>query len=678
MSRVAFCALAIGVICAATPVRADTTDVWQPDSVAQVDTARTFRPPPRPLPDSTQNRAFMDSLRASIRAADTTEADTTVPAHVRRFVPYEQLFDSSTNAVDQIRDPVRFPLPAPAHLATVDLAGWLVLQPSVDIDDANGPGEVRYDRRWGLIDRHRWWSDNSGAETDWLRLSFPQMARTDLNAVPVMLYDSVSLGEQLYLRRDTDWPYHARSSYFLRQGDYGETYSQGEFRRLFAPGFGVDLGFGFYENDGATFSNKRDNRHLRLRVVGPLRENLFWDVRFRQFRDKTQPRLPVPYSAAALQRDDLDYLLEGIIYRPTDSTGAHGPWAVGFTQQSGKHDIHMSSSDYHLESHADSYTLRAKRLTYGWLVEGRAALENLHVADAEPSRWGATIAASRAWFFANGTSASLRGALSDWDTDPPAPEIDAAVRFPVQLLALHPALRVQRHRNVPYLFDRIGEPRELMLTASQSSRATYYVERGDPSLPSEWRNEVSLNLFDAGNDSSRAGFGINAHASYVEDYTRWLDVATTPDSAVYTPVAGDVRQAGVRLYWTAPLFWKFVTWVNYGFNYAELLDHERLPEYYPHSASWVLSWIAPKFHYGIDIRLNSAVLYWYGDNRIQVTDYASSPHVVRWDLSAEATMRSFTFHYSVQNLANFPYRTQQGEDFAGRRMRFGIAWHFID
>jgi len=127
-----------------------------------------------------------------------------------------------------------------------------------------------------------------------------------------------------------------------------------------------------------------------------------------------------------------------------------------------------------------------------------------------------------------------------------------------------------------------------------------------------------------------------------------------------------------------PLFWKFESWTGYAFKYAESIDHARLPGYNPHKATWVLSWIAPQIRYGIDLRLNSTLIWWYGDRRIEPTPYTSSPHVLRWDISASAQMRSFVFHFSMQNVPNFPYRTREGEEHAVRALHFGFDWRFLD
>ncbi|MBD3297370.1 MAG: hypothetical protein GF341_01850 [candidate division Zixibacteria bacterium] len=665
--------MTVAVIGLATTALADTTDTAPtPDSLTIPD---TLQGPPSPSETIDEDRSRFDSLMATLRG-DTAEADTAEPVRVRDFRAIETLFDSTRQTIRHIREPFQPSLPSPRDLATVDMAGWLVLQPTVDVNNAAGPGGTRYSSRWGLIDRRQWWVDDAGESFDWLRLGFPQAARADVNVVPVFLYDSVALREKLYLGRETEWPYHARSSYFLGQGYYGETYSQGIFRRLFAPGFGIDLGFGFYENDGTSFNQNYDNRHLRLRVVGPVGDNLFWNFRFNQFRDQSLRPPPAPFSGVVPIRDDLLNVLEGTIYRPTDSTGTVTPWIAGLTRQQGKHDIRESGSGYRFVTHTDRFDLWTQHLLRGWLIDARAVLETLEIEDDEPSRWGVSVSGANSFAFGESTDASVEWTFSDWDTDPPAPEGALALRLPHTFAGLRPGVRVQRSRIIPTLFDRLGTYRDYPITGGLTLN---YAEAGNPDLNAEWRNDVSVSLVHEADTANAFEFGVTAKAGYVENYTTWEEtLSSTNDVTISTPVSRDARHVGAAVTMSTSLPWQFATWFNYAFKYAEDLNHDELTAYNPHAASWVLSWIAPKLRYNIDIRLNSTLLWWYGDSRYPVTLYTSSPHVVRWDLSASARMQSFTFHYSLQNVTNFPYRTESGGDLAVQRMRFGIAWQFID
>lgn len=664
--------IAVWLMACPTAVADSIDTASPPDTLTAPDSADTAS---LPVLESEEERARFDSLLASLRA-DSAETDTTTPAQVRRFHAVETLFDSARQTIRVIQEPFRPIMPAPQDLATVDIADWLVLQPTVDVNDASGPGMTRYSSRWGLVDRRQWWEDNAGESFDWLRLGFPQSARADLNVIPVFLYDSITLRDRLYLQRETDWPYHARSSYFLRQGYYGETYSQGKFRRLFAPGFGIDLGFGFYENDGTSFNQDHGNRHLRLRLVGPAGESLFWNFRYSQFRDRSFHKAPAPYGSAVPRRDDLLNVVEGTIYRPTDSTGTIRPWIVGLTLQQGKHDIRDAVSGYKLETHSDQFALWTHQTLLGWFIEARGVLQTLTLEDDSPSRWGASVRGRRAFEVGSQTDAALDWTVSDWETDSPAPEGSLALRLPPVAGGLRPGLTVSRTRIVPALFDRLETRRTYPITGGITSN---YAEFGDPALGAEWRNDVSVTFGRDDDSVASATFAITGKAGYVENYTTWQETYSAAlDTTRLTPLARDVRHAGAALTMFTRLPWKFATWFNYAFKYAEELDHEELTGYYPHAASWVLSWIAPKLRYNIDIRLNSTLLWWTGDSRYAVTPYASSPNVVRWDLSGTARMQDFTFYYSLQNVTNFPYRTESGGEFAVQRMRFGIAWQFID
>ncbi|GAB4317795.1 MAG: hypothetical protein Kow0074_06600 [Candidatus Zixiibacteriota bacterium] len=652
---------------------ADTTDTAPTgDTLPARDSADTVL---RPALETEEERARFDSLLASLRA-DSVEADTSTPVRVRRFVAIESLFDSTRQTIRRIEEPFQPSLPPPQDLATVDVADWLVLQPIVDVNDAAGPGTTRYSSRWGLIDRRQWWVDNDGESFDCPRLGFPQTARADLNVIPVFLYDSVSLRDRLYLIRESEWPYHARSSYFLRQGYYGETYSQGKFRRLFAPGYGIDLGFGFYENDGTSLTQDHENRHLRLRLVGPAGENMFWNFRYNQFRDRSFHAAPAPYGAAVPRRDDLLNVLEGTVYRPTDSAGTNRPWIAGLTVQQGKHDIRDAISGYKLETHTDQFDLWTHQTLSGWLIEAHAKLQTLKLEDNEPSRWGISVRGNKALSIGKDMDAALDWTVSDWETDPPAPEGTIALRLPGIFGGMRPGVSLARTRIVPELFDRLGVRRAYPITGGN---ALNYAESGDPLLEAEWRNEASLSFVRNQDSLTSFSFGITGRLGYVERYTTWQETFSADlDTTVLSPVSRDVRHVGAAVTMSTPLPWKFVTWFNYAFKYAEELNGDELTSYYPHSSSWVLSWIAPKLRYDIDIRLNSTVLWWVGDSRFAVTPYASSPHVIRWDLSGTARMQSFTFYYSLQNVTNFPYRSESGGEFAVQRMRFGIAWQFID
>jgi len=243
---------------------------------------------------------------------------------------------------------------------------------------------------------------------------------------------------------------------------------------------------------------------------------------------------------------------------------------------------------------------------------------------------------------------------------------------------LVPTLRLERLRVVPTLFDRYRPMIDVNVSTTNSLGLERYEEEGDPTLSAEWRNSASLVLASPPDTaSSRLQFSSELRAAYVQRYTRWEDASASPAIAVYRPVSGDVRTVGVAMAIHSHLFWKFHMWLNYAAKYAETLEHTRLPGYYPQKGSAMVSWIAPRFHYGVDLRLNAAFIWWSGDPRIIPTGYATT-QIFRFDLSGSATMQSFTFYYSLQNVANFPYRTGAGYEFTGRNVRFGLNWNFLD
>jgi hypothetical protein len=564
-------------------------------------------------------------------------------------------------------------LPPPADLATGDFADWLTGQPTIDVDDAPGPGQFRRYTRWGLIDRVGDW-DVDGRAFGWQRLSFPQAGQFDPTVLPSFEFKRTEVGERVDLRRDTEWPLESHSSYFLRQGDFGETYSQGKFRRRFPRGLGIDLSFVFYENKGRYAYDDRNTRHLRWQLVGPLRGRMFWSVAFSQFQDKSLILTPDRFSGLGPRRDDLLYSLDATIYRPADSSFFR---AGGIRLQSGKQDIRTLSS-YRLESHDRTWTLWGEGTVRGWSLNAHGVLEQLRVATANRSRWGIIVDGRRIWPVGEWGSGSLHVAASGWDTDPMAPSFGMAISADRGGRSLVPTLRLERSRLVPTLFDRYRPLETLNMAGVNSFGLDEYVEQGDRGLSAEWRNSMAFVLATRGDTSaSHLEFCSEAQATYVQRYIRWEDVSVSSSQASYRPVSGDVRSVGAAMGLHSRLFWKFHLWVNYAAKYAETLNHQRLAGYYPQKGSAIVSWIAPRFRYGIDLRLNAAFLWWSGDPRIIPTGYTTS-QTFRFDLSGSATMKDFTFYYSLQNVANFPYRTSAGYGFTGRTVRFGFNWNFLD
>lgn len=616
-------------------------------------------------PDSVDTqRRLLDSLLAVARH-DTTVGDTGAPVVIREFWPPTAILDSTEREFGRLWSIPRWDLPALADLATGDLADWLLLAPGFDVDDAPGPGQFRRYTRWGLIDRLGTWSVD-GEPFAWERLNFPQDARFDPTSLPSFEYEHVRVSDRVDVWHEAEWPLDAHSSYFLRQGDFGETYSEGRFRRRFPLALAVDLGFTFYKSEGRYILDNRDTRHLRWQVAGPLKGKFFWSLRFHQFRDRSWILTPQIYSGIQPRRDDLLYTVDALVYTsPADP--AHP--IFGMDLQSGKQDI-KGIGGYRLESHDRTWTLWGQRVVRGWLLKTAGTIDQLRIKSVDRSRWEASVEGQQESPVQTWGTMALKAKFSGWDTDPFAPEVSAAIIADRTGYQLHPGIRLERIRVVPTLFDRYRPVDTTFFGSGQ------YIESGDPSLHAEWRNMATIMLV---SDTARnaVDFTAEGQLTYAQHYTRWENISQSATEADDRPRSDDARTAGIALGLHTPLRWKFETWVNYAAKYAATVSGTKLTGYYPHKASVILSWIAPQFRYGIDIRLNSALIWWYGDGRALPTRYRN-PHVFRWDLSGSARMKDFTFYYSIQNVANFQYRTDVGYDFTGRDVRFGINWQFLD
>lgn len=660
--------------------QADSTDISIPDTL---DTAGDSLPArfrideegPAPIPETKDRSQWVrDSIAFVALLADTVAIDTTeVHGPVRLSVA---VYDSLLRTRRDFDRLTCWPIPQPVHLAVIDAGGWLAMHPGYDVDDALGTGQARRYSRWGLNARDDHWTVN-GRPAGSRRLSFPQDVSFDAAVIPPYDYDSIlATTSGVQIERKDQWPAQAHSSYVLRQGDYGETYSQGRFNRVLPAGYGIDMGFAFYESGGPFLTDSRDTRHLRLQVAGPLLGATGWNARFEQTRDKTSIVPAALYGFMRPTRDDLNYTAEAAFHHTPDSA-AH--WAAGLTRESAKHDIRDPGSGYRLETHEHRWRAWGERTLLDWDITASAVLDELDLVGSSDTRWGAWIEGRRMVNGPAGGRSSLHWRLSDWDTDLPAPEFDATIHLADTSRSLIPGVMISRTRIVPTLFERHGIERIAALSQSTSPFVRRYVERGDPGLPAEWRNELTVFLSRPAMDSTqRAQLILEGHLAYVENYTTWENVGTALDTVIYQPVTTEARAAGIGIGLHTPLFWKFECWTGYAFKYAESLDHDRLTGYNPHKATWILSWIAPQIRYGIDLRLNSTLIWWYGDKRIEPTPYTSSPHVLRWDLAASAQMRSFVFHFSMQNVTNFPYRTREGEEYAVRALRFGFDWRFLD
>jgi hypothetical protein len=472
---------------------------------------------------------------------------------------------------------------------------------------------------------------------------------------------------------DTLWSPVARSSYFYRQGDYADTYSEGKFRRLISGRLGIDLNFTFFDSDGRFADDKRDTRFLRFRAVGPARGDLHWSYQFIQFRDRTQVLTPVPFTLVRPDRRDLLWLMDFELYRPSDSLPG---WMTGLRIQSGHQSLRDYYGAYRLSSRDQRWSLWSRRTLWGWLTESEFIWEKLKIESADTGRWGAKASVGRSFVLAPTWTSAISLEASDWDTDPFSLSVIGIIGAGEDRYPLLPTLRVSRERSVPTLFDRERPNAESLY----SNGLVSYSESGEPALENQWENAISV-IWSGGrrhHTSERSAFyHLECRAAYIEDYSRWDDTASSAIDIHYRPVTDDVRSMGFAASAAAPLPGNLMLYANYAAKYAATLDQRRLHGYYPHKASAVLSWMQPQVQWGIDLRANVAGIWWYGDRRIEPTLY-TEPHIFRIDLSGTATMRSFHFNYLVQNVFNFAYRTGAGYDMTGRTVRFGIEWHFLD
>jgi hypothetical protein len=533
---------------------------------------------------------------------------------------------------------------------------------------------------WGLVDHVGTWRVD-GRPLTWQRVTFPQRPSFDAGVLPSFAFSEYWVADQVLLARDTLWGSTPRSSYFARQGDFAETYSQAQIRYTARGQYGLDLGFAFFGSDGRFAADNRDLRHLHLQLGGPLSGGRFWSYRYTQFRDKTTVLTPTPLDGVHPRRDDLLWQMEATAYRPA---GEHPAWIAGILVQSGKQKLSDPLQGYRIKSRDRLWSLWANSSLAGWFVDGALSWEELLVDSIAPSRWGLSLAAVRQWQMGGPGRFTLKAELTDWDTDPLAMAALAVLAPDTAGSSLLPTVRLERTRTVPTLFDR-RRPLAEYAFVTGGTAGLLYSEQGDPNLEAQWSNAVSLRWGGIHPpDGSGTRLALEAHCAYVQHYWRWEGqepVDTILGAPVtrhlYRPTAEDARVAGVGVGADGPLFAKFHYAVSYSAKYAASLAHQHLTGYYPHKGVVTVCWVAPHWRYGADLRLAATGIWWYGDRRIDPTGYAS-PHAVRLDLSGTATIKDFTFYAQMQNVAGFPYRTQAGYPFTGRTLRFGIDWHFLD
>ncbi|MEW5702500.1 MAG: hypothetical protein AB1792_09755 [Candidatus Zixiibacteriota bacterium] len=598
----------------------------------------------------------------------------------RLYVPVHRAWSTSRRAYDRTLDGPTWPMPPVKVAAAADLADWMLLDPRCDVDDAPGAGQTRLLTHWGLVPPSgRWCVDNRPMV--WQRLTFPQRPGFDVGTLPSFAFSDYRVAERVRLERDTLWGVRPQSSYFARQGDFAETYSQAEFRQTIRNRMGFDFTFAFFGGDGRFASDQRDLRHIDLRLGGHLHQNYFWNWRYTQFRDKTTVLTPAPFDVVHPLRDDLLWQMEATVYRPAVSSAG---WIAGASVQSGKQKLTDGTQGYRLKSRDRLWTLWGNGSRRGWFLDGSASWEELLIAGVEPSRWNLALAAGRQWSLRDLARFTAQATVSDADHDAPAVGGTLVLAPDSARMPLLPVVRLARERAIPSLLDRYRPPVEYaFLTAGQSG--VLYAEQGDPGLPAQWTNVALLHW---GTEHACAGdqvrFTAELRCAYVEHYFRW-DGQETVDTVLgepitrqsYRPTSTDARTVGMAIGIDGPRLGRFVGAISYAAKYAETLEHARLTGYYPHKGVAMLSWVAPQLGYGADVRIDATGIWWYGDRRIDPTGY-SSPHAFRFDLAGTATIKDFTLIAQMQNVAGFPYRTQAGYPFTGRTLRFGIDWRFLD
>jgi hypothetical protein len=616
-------------------------------------------------------------------AADSTAQKDTAHAPViavSRF-SFQPISEAETPSRRRLRARLSGPpwlLPSPAATGGGDLADWIQLLPGYDVDDAPGVGQSRFYTHWGIAPREGGWSVD-GAPLHWQRLSIPQRAQFDPVIVPSFIFHQYNVSDAVILERDTLWEHPARSSYFYRQGDFADTYSEGRFRRVLGGRLGIDLDFTFFDSEGRYLSDNRDTRHLRAQLVAPLSSAVMWRYQFTQFRDKTRivmPESPSPLSQLTPRRDDLLWQMDVDLYRP-EPLGSAGGWRGGLQIQSGKQSLRDALHGFRNGSKDQRWTLHAQTELVGWQLDAETGYERLDVEETLHERWRGRITAGRTATIAEQWLGAASVSATEYDTDPLGVELQASIGPAAQTLWFIPTVRVERTRVMPTLYDRHRPATDSLTAVSGFSSIIVYGESGDPSLEPQWNNMVSAywTLGDA-KGGGRA-LVLEGRSAYIENYTAWQDISSTDDSIRYAPLGHDARTHGFGAALRSGSAAGFRMTLHYAAQYAEQTNGQRLAGYFPHKASAILNWHRDSLSWDVTTDANVVAVWWYGDRRIDPTLY-ESPHVFRIDLAGSATLHTFTFYYTVQNLFNFRYRTRAEYPMTGRTMRFGLDWRFLD
>lgn len=624
---------------------------------------------------------FSDTLPPDSLIADSLALDTLATSDPTRltsdsvwshFMPPVRWRTGDQHRAEELLAGPSWPMPPVDVVAAGDLADWLSYHPAYDVDDAPGVGQTRFYTHWGLVERAGDWQVD-GRPQAWQRLTFPMTPQFDPAILPSFDYTTLHFGYEAVLKHDTGWSERPTFDFTFRQGDFSDTYSEGRFRARTKRGFGIDLAGTFFSSDGRFLNDNRDKRILSLETFGPLRKNWYWRARYAQFRDKSLILTPEPFDLLRPARNDLLWTGEIAFTHTIDSVPA---WVLGARMLSGTQ--RLTDPLCAIASDDRDWQIFGETHIAGWDVNARVGLEELDIDSMDAERWYAIAHCTQLWSLSDSWDAALRITASDWDTDPPSLGLTAALA-PQGSAGLRPSLRLSRERAVPTLFDRERALVEYsFIDANQTG--FIYSESGDLSLEDQWENSIGLQWGHATvADTTKFGWTIGGHAAYVENYTQW-NVSEDFDSLVgnpirelnYRPRSEDARSLGASVGIHGRLVWKLHFLTHYAVKYATDLDNKKLTGYYPHKGMAMLSLIAPKWKYNVDVRLNATGLWWYGDTRIDPSGYETS-HVFRLDLSGSArVVGDLTLFAMMQNVANFPYRTAAGYPFTGRTIRFGL------
>jgi hypothetical protein len=634
-----------------------------------------------PVPSVFPPSYFSDTLPADTLKADTLAIDSAVvhdstltveDTTWARFLPPSRWQTAEQYRTEELLAGPQWPMPPVDAIAGGDLADWLSYHPAYDVADAPGVGQPRFFTHWGLVDRVGLWQVD-GRTASWQRLTLPMTPQFDPAILPSFDFTSLHFGEEAILRHDTGWSERPTFDFTFRQGDFSDTYSEGRFRARTKRGFGLDAGATFFSSDGRFAADNRDKRILSLEAFGPLRKQLYWRARYSQFRDKSLLLPPAPYDLLRPVRNDLLWSGEVALAHGGDSIPL---WQFGARFVSGAQ--RLSDPSYAISSEDRSVQLFGQAQIMGWHFDLFAGGEQLEIDSTTEERGIAGLSIARRWDLSDAWEAALGVSAGSRLDEPIIPGFKAALSPRVNG-GMMPHLRLSRQGTTHTMFD-LHRPLAEFSIIDAMQTGYIYSEAGDPDLDDQWENSIGVQWgSETFADSIALGWTVAGHAAYIENYTLWNGVEDT-DTLLgnpvphlrYRPRAEDARSLGAAVGLHGRLFWKLHFLTHYAVKYATNLDNEKLTGYYPHKGVAMVSLIAPKWKYNVDVRLNAAGLWWYGDTRIDPSGYEAS-HVFRFDLSGTArVVGDLTLFAMMQNVANFPYRSAAGFPLTGRTLRFGL------